>query len=73
MNTNRHLSDKADHQTESTMYFEESLESCSDMAVRFEESIDTVPLSEGLPIAKKWDFENIKTSPLKVNGQKTDI
>lgn len=72
MDTNGHLPDKVDHQTESTMYFEESLENCSDVATRFEESVDTVPLSEGSSI-EKWDCENVVASDLKACIRKSAI
>lgn len=65
MDTNGHLPDKIDCQTESAMYFEEGLENSSDVAARFEESVDTVPLSEDSSL-EKWDCENIVVSDLKV-------
>jgi len=39
------------------MYFEESIETCGDMATRFEESIESVTLSESSSIPE-WDCEN---------------
>jgi len=49
------------------MYFEESLEPCGDMATRFEESIESVTLSESSSIAE-WDCEN-EESAWKVHIQ----
>lgn len=69
MNTNGHSPDKVDGQAESTMYFEESLETCGDIATSFEESINTVPLSEVSSIAEKWDCETIEVSALKVHSK----
>lgn len=69
VDTNGYLPNKIDCQTESTMYFEKGLENSSDMAARFEESVDTLPegitVSEGSSI-EKWDCENIVVSDLKV-------
>ncbi|XP_077279500.1 uncharacterized protein LOC143906959 [Temnothorax americanus] len=67
MNTNGRLTDKATRQTESTTDFEKGLESCDDVATRFDASIRTVPLSENSSIAEKWDSENVRASVLKEN------
>ncbi|XP_012540395.1 uncharacterized protein LOC105838973 [Monomorium pharaonis] len=58
VNTNGYSLDEVVDQTKSTMYFVQSLEGC-DM-VKFEESMDTVPLTEDSSIIEKWVCENVE-------------
>ncbi|KAG5325340.1 ZN384 protein, partial [Pseudoatta argentina] len=60
VSANGHLPGKVDCQTQSTVYFEEDLETCDDTPARFDESIDIVPLSDDSSITEKWDCENVE-------------
>lgn len=72
MSTNGHLLGKVDCQTQSTVYFEEDLETCDGTPARFEEPIDIDPLSEDSSITEKWDCENVEASVSKVHIKKLD-
>ncbi|KYQ59991.1 hypothetical protein ALC60_00962 [Trachymyrmex zeteki] len=65
VSTNGHLLGKVDCQTQSTVYFEEDLETCDGTPARFEEPIDIDPLSEDSSITEKWDCENVEASVSK--------
>ncbi|KAG5344466.1 ZN384 protein, partial [Acromyrmex heyeri] len=60
VSANGHLPGKVDCQTQSTVYFEEDLETCDDTPATFDESIDIVPLSDDSSITEKWDCENVE-------------
>ncbi|KYN12708.1 PREDICTED: uncharacterized protein LOC108767172 [Trachymyrmex cornetzi] len=65
VSANGHLPDRVDCQTQSTVYFEENLETCDDTPTRFVESIYSVPLSDDSSITEKWDCENVEASVSK--------
>jgi len=72
VSANGHLPGKVGCQTQSTVYFEEDLETCDDTPARFEESIDIVPLSDDSSIIEKWNCENVEAPISKVHIQKSD-
>ncbi|KYM79393.1 hypothetical protein ALC53_10188 [Atta colombica] len=72
VSANGHLPGKISCQTQSTVYFEEDLETCDDTPARFEESIDIVPLSDDSLIIEKWNCENVEASISKENEFEDD-